>query len=349
MRITFALCVLVACSSLEDEAAETARAWLAVPVDAQIKAWPLVCDDDQAARPIDHLEPGDAPVRALPEHVARLKQAEEGLTFTITSVRVDPEGVAGTVLAEARGELGVHEVRVDLERRDDGWCVSTGWAEARRHTEAAAAIEAELDVARQLHVDWKPDEAKARLTDLGERLAALPDDHEEVARVREVLNRLRAEVDQRHERWLGGRWTREVTKDAMTDSLHATAVLHAVEGFRVGDRVRGDATLVLRCDGGALGVQVTGHGLHPNDTTLRHRFGDAPAEALQVARMELGARALPDPQSWLTRFAQHDGGQWRVEAPTLAGPATATFDLTAARAAVDLVTRACATWGGSAK
>lgn len=340
------LLVAFACRSADDDASEVALAYLSVPVDGQVKAWPLLCPADQQVRPLEQLRPDDAPLQLLPESAVRVKRAEEELAFSVKSVTLDPTGSKGVVEVDARGEFGSYELRVDVEKQDERWCVPMGWAEARREREEIAAFRdefrAELEAARELYDDWKLAEARERLDQMAKRLDALPEDHAGAQSVRSDLALLRAEVDRDRDRWLGGRWTGETSPDPLTDHFNATAVLYSTEGISMASRANArNTSLTLSCQRGVLDVQLRSLGIYGVDPMIRHRFGAAEPEVVQAAEVERYTRTLPHPRTWLHRLAQHDGEPWRVELPVGRTGATATFDLTGAREAVDLITRAC--------
>lgn len=106
---------------------------------------------------------------------------------------------------------------VNVERARERWCVRTGWAEEKHRAEVRTAVNAKLDAALSLALDYQMEAGAAAVEDAATALAALEPSDPAYAALSERLEQHRASWADLRKQWITGRWTWSEAVDPMSD------------------------------------------------------------------------------------------------------------------------------------
>ena len=357
----FLMVILSACSTPEERAADVALTYQSAGMDVA-RSYPLVCEEDQAAKTLGdrtaEVAAADALGGALGEATKKLVEMATNSTYTVDSTSVTPDGSGATVtlVMTFEGEE-VNRPTVDLEATEDGWCVVTGWAEQKRIEEEKARVQAELvkadealTMAYGAYAGWEFDETEAQLRKSSELLDSLPKEHTGYSgeKLRASIDGLTELLKERRSQHVAGRWLAKETTDPMTDDKNVIAHLESVDGMpnSIGDSKK--VTLIARCQERVYEVYLSTDSMLDSDWRYssisgRQRFDKDPAEPFTGNRSSDYQAMFPyDSQGLSRRLIANDGRTWTVELPVSRGGSYAVaFDLTGTEAALTKTMTAC--------
>jgi hypothetical protein len=328
------------CSSPEKQAAKAALQSTTVE---PVAFHAMVCADDRAAMDVARFKSE----RAVPGSLwALVQDSQVKMKRTVKSATLVETKDAGEVIIAAvplgaKGETVELLSTVQVRKDGETWCVVTGWA-------AETAAEAALEKVGEHITNWKLDDAVVSLDVALAQARTLPEGDARRTSIESEARSIRESLKIIKKDWIGGRWRVSQDKDPMTDEVKYLAILESVEGL---PNVLGEMKpihLVVRCVSNSLEVYITTDSMLDSDwrydsVSARYRFGADPAEAVFGGiSTDRQAMFLRDPHSWIARFRDHDGGEWRIELPIYGrSAATAKFNLNATLKAFESFPNTC--------